>query len=50
MTNCLSKLADYGPLGLILLVILSIVFKGEIVFRYPRKRDDRQDTDRYRHP
>lgn len=38
METLLKVLGDYGPLGLILVVLIYVLLKGQITFRYPRSK------------
>jgi hypothetical protein len=44
MDSLIKVLNQYGPWGLILVVIIYILIKGEIAFRYPRpeKKGERE--------
>jgi hypothetical protein len=37
----LTTLRTYGPWGLLLLVVIFVIVKGEFSFRYPRTRPPR---------
>lgn len=36
METLLNILSNYGPWGLILIVLIYILLKGQLTFRYPR--------------
>jgi hypothetical protein len=36
MNSLLDVLREYGPWGLILVVVVYLLLKGQITFRYPR--------------
>jgi hypothetical protein len=36
MEALLKILSDYGPWGLVLIVLIYILIKGQFTFRYPR--------------
>lgn len=36
METLLKILSNYGPWGLILIVLIYILLKGQLTFRYPR--------------
>lgn len=36
METLLKILSDYGPWGLVLIVLIYILIKGQFTFRYPR--------------
>jgi hypothetical protein len=39
METLLKILNDYGPWGLILIVMIYILLKGQFTFRYPRSNN-----------
>lgn len=41
MEALLKILTNYGPLGLILIVAVYILLRGQITFRYPRSNGKR---------
>ena len=43
METLLKILSDYGALGLLLIVLVYILLKGQITFSYPRPEKRRRD-------
>jgi hypothetical protein len=39
MEALLKILGDYGPWGLVLIVLIYILIKGQFTFRYPRSNN-----------
>lgn len=39
MESLLKILSNYGPWGLVLVVLIYILLKGQITFKYPRSND-----------
>ena len=40
METLIKILIDYGPGGLVLVVVVYMLLKGQIEFRYPRSRKE----------
>jgi hypothetical protein len=39
METLMKILSNHGPWGLVLLVLIYILLKGQLTFRYPRSND-----------